>query len=126
MKENKISVKIAKPISEVFDFTINPNNTPKWIDFIVEEIATIPIQIGTSYVNTSVKGEKNEYIVSAFETNHIFELKSVTSDLIVRYTYTEISPDETELEYFEWVEEGELSAPFSQHELNKLKQVMEK
>ncbi|MBP7831594.1 MAG: hypothetical protein KA028_01080 [Candidatus Pacebacteria bacterium] len=126
MKENKISVRILKPISEVFDFTINPNNTPKWIDFIVEEIATSPIQIGTSYVNTSVQGEKNEYVVSAFEINKIFELKSVNADLSVRYTYTEISPEETELEYFEWVENGELAAPFSQHELNKLKEVMEK
>jgi len=39
MKENKIKVIINKSIKEVFEFTINPKNTPSWILSIKEEVA---------------------------------------------------------------------------------------
>lgn len=52
MKINKLTIRIKKPISDVFDFTINPQNTPRWIDFIVEEtINGKEIKIGTRYTN---------------------------------------------------------------------------
>ena len=48
MKENRISIIINKPVQEVFTFTIDPNNTPKWIDGIKEEqISEQPVKIGT-------------------------------------------------------------------------------
>ncbi len=38
MKENKISIIIDLPIKDVFEFTINPNNTHLWIESVVKEV----------------------------------------------------------------------------------------
>ena len=52
MNSNKLTVRISKPISEVFDFTISPYNTPWWVDFIAEEtIDEKEIKLGTIYKN---------------------------------------------------------------------------
>lgn len=66
------------------------------------------------------------YEVTQFENNKVFELKSVPPFYTVKYTYTVISDMETELEYFEWVESGELSSPFPMSAMEKLKEVLEK
>lgn len=125
MKENKLTIRIKKPIAEVFEFTINPQNTPTWIDSIAEEHTdTREIQVGTKYTNTDQEGTVNSYQVAQFEGNKIFELVSLTSGYHVRYTYTPISDTETELEYFEW-DEVDLVNPFKQEVLEKLKRTME-
>jgi hypothetical protein len=47
MKENKVVVKINRSASDVFSFTINPSNTPKWIEDIDrEETNEWPVKIG--------------------------------------------------------------------------------
>jgi hypothetical protein len=127
MKTNKLNIRINKPISEVFDFTINPQNTPRWIDFIVEEtIDSREIKLGTRYTNRDKDGKINLYELTKFENNKIFELKSIPPFYTVKYTYTKISDHETELEYFEWMESGELSSPFPMSAMQKLKEVLEK
>ncbi len=127
MKENNISINVFRPIEEVFDFTINPENTPLWIDSIVkEETNEFPVKVGTEYKNVNQKGEWTEYVVSKFEPNKIFELKQKDSDYHVRYTYEQISENETKLTYFEWVENGELEHPFTKETLENLKEVLEK
>ncbi len=125
MKENKLDVKIAKPVNEVFDFTINPKNTPKWVDAIeLEETNEWPIKIGTKYRNKGKSGEWSEYVVTALEPNKLFEIKMLGSNYHTRYTYEEFG-SETKLEYYEWVEEGEIKDPFVMDTLDKLKEILE-
>lgn len=126
MKENKLTIKINKPVAEVFDFTINPANTPKWIDFIAEErVSGGEIKQGVRYVNVDTHGRMAMYDVATFDENKIFELQSVPPRYVVRYTYRQISDSECELEYHEWVDAGELENPFELKHLEKLKQILE-
>jgi hypothetical protein len=127
MRTNKLTIRINKPVSEVFDFTINPQNTPRWIDFIVEEtIDGKEIKLGTRYTNQNKNGKINLYELTQFENDAVFELQSVPPHYTVKYTYNSISDTETELEYFEYVESGELSSPFPVSAMQKLKEVLEK
>ena len=126
MKENKISIQIPKSVDEVFEFTINPANTPRWIQHLdVEETNEWPAKLGTIYRNRGASGAWSEYVVSVFELNKTFELVAKDKNYHVRYTYTELESGDTELEYFEWVDRGELEEPFTQKILEKLKSVME-
>ncbi|MBP6925492.1 MAG: hypothetical protein KBC22_00315 [Candidatus Pacebacteria bacterium] len=126
MKKNKLTIRINKPISKVFDFTINPENTPRWIDFIVEEtIDSNEIKIGTHYKNKDKDGNIHVYELTQFERNKVFELQSLPSHYTVKYTYAPISDIETELEYFEWVDFDELNSPFPISAMQKLKEVLE-
>lgn len=126
MKENKLIVRIKKPLYRVFELTINPDFTPEWIDFVEEEKAEYPIKVGTMYRNRRKDSAWNEYIVSDFIENKVFELKSLNSPFVVRYTYERISDEETELTYHEWMTDGELAEPFEMRHLEKLKEILEK
>lgn len=44
MKMNTLSIVINKPVADVFAFTVDPANTPRWIDGIVEEVTDNPPQ----------------------------------------------------------------------------------
>lgn len=105
MKENTLTIKINKSAAEVFNFTINPKNTHLWIDFIAhEKVNTDPIALGTTYRNQNQKGDWSSYEVVEFIPNKFFRLKSKDKDYSVRYTYTPISKNQSELEYHEWAE----------------------
>jgi len=126
MKQNKISIIINSPIESVFDFTINPENTPKWIDGIEnEEVDKKPINLGTIYRNVDKSGVWTEYEVVQFYENKIFELKQKNSIYHVRYDYDLMSEKITRLTYFEWVDDGDLTSPFSRSVLEKLKNLLE-
>jgi uncharacterized protein YndB with AHSA1/START domain len=126
MKALKLTVRINKSISEVFEFTTNPINTAKWIDSVEGEKAdSYPPQIGTIYQNWDASGKINEYKVTQYEPSKVFQLDATHQDYKVRYTYTPISDTQTELEYYEWSESDQLHAPFMQEILDNLKVVME-
>ncbi len=126
MKENKVSTKIDRPISEVFEFTTNPNNTPLWIDGLIEEQRdTSPTKIGTEYRNCDESGVWDTYYVTEYEKDKIFTLQKSDKNYNVRYTYKSLNDNKTEMEYFEWVDQGELENPFTQEVLEKLKAVIE-
>ena len=126
MKDLRLVVKINKPIEDVFEFTTNPKNTPRWIESIVKEEADEnPPTLGTAYRNWDKSGQMNLYAVTRYEPPCVFRLDALHQDYKVQYTYTPISENETELEYYEWSESGQLHSPFMQEILDNLKKVME-
>lgn len=57
MNEVKQTIAIEKPAQKVFAFTINPDNTPKWVDVVVEEQTNeTPTKLGTIYKNKDTDG----------------------------------------------------------------------
>jgi len=127
MKKNKLKIQINKPVSEVFTFTITPENTKKWIDSVLEEETNEwPVKIGSLYTHKNKQtGNWNEYTVTNYEEYKVFELTSKDKNYHVRYTYKSINKTNSELEYYEWVDEGELDEPFTIETLKKLKSVLE-
>jgi uncharacterized protein YndB with AHSA1/START domain len=88
MKENTLSIIINRPIAEVFAYSINPQNTPKWFDTIAEEVAEVfPPVIGTQYKNRRENGEWNYYKVVEYLLNQVFTLAEVNGAYKVRYIY---------------------------------------
>ena len=125
-KENRISIIIDKPIGTVFEFTTNPKNTHLWFSTISEETAEeYPPKVGTIYKNRGKGDSKwNEYEVVEFEENKVFALSD--GNYTVRYSYNELDTNQTEMEYWEWVNEGKLTDPLSEDVLKDLKEILEK
>lgn len=123
---NKLVIEIKKPVKDVYLFTVDPANTHKWIESLVEEQADVfPPKVGTQYKNCNRAGEWSFYVVSCVEENKLFELLSADGKYGVRYTYEALPEAATRLEYLEWVTEGKLESPFSQLVMERLKSVIE-
>ncbi len=126
MKENKIRIIIDKPLEEVFEFTTNPKNTHLWISSIQEEVAEeFPPKIGTQYKNCDKDSNWDYYKVKEYTPNKKFLLSDLDENYHVRYTYKELNAQRTEMEYFEWVNSGELENPFTKDILQNLKIILE-
>ena len=126
MKDKRLTIVINKPLQAVFDFTLDPLNTPKWVGSIVQETRNeTPTKLGTVYKNQNNKGEWSEYEVTEFEPNKVFVMSQKNGSYHVKYTFLPVSENQTELEYYEYVDNGEISQPFTQEVLQKLKVVME-
>lgn len=127
MRENKLTLQIRRTPKEIFDFCLDPKNTPKWVvSIVVEETNEWSPKVGTMYRNQNRQGVWSEYKVVALDPPTMFEFKLASSPYHVRYTFRPLTPDSTELTYFEWMEEGDLADPFTPQILQKLKEVLEK
>lgn len=127
MKDCKLIIKINRSAADVFQFTLDPKNTPVWVESIVqEEVNETPTQVGTVYKNVNKEGVWSEYLVTQYEKDRVFEFVASDKNYHVKYTFTPLSESTCELEYFEWVETGELEVPFTMVVLEKLKAALEK
>lgn len=126
MKDVKLTVTINRASHEVFDFSLNPKNTPKWIDGIVKEQTNeSPTKLGTVYKNQGNDGSWNEYEITAYEPSIMFVMSKKDGNYHVKYTLKPLGDNQCELEYYEWVDSGDLDEPFTQDILQKLKDVIE-
>jgi len=127
MKDNKLTIKIKKPSAVVFAYYTNPKNTPLWWDAVtVEKTSEWPIKIGTTYKSQSKKSSNwSEFTVTDLKENEVFELTSKDGKYHVRYTHRPLDENSMELEYYEWVDRGELENPYTIEILGKLKTAIE-
>lgn len=129
---NKVeqSILINKSAPDVFAFSINPKNTPKWVTVVVEEeTSEVPTRLGTIYKNKDTSGNWSEFEITAFEDGKMFELTKKDDAHHVRYIFNPLNSVQCELEYCVWVEAGDVAERFSasniQAILGNLKAVME-
>jgi hypothetical protein len=125
MNESKLKIRINRPSDELFDFVLDPLNTPRWIDGIVkEETNESPTRLGRcSEIKTWTGSGMN--IKSRLLNLAWCLLSQKNSDYHVTYTITPLGKS-SELEYFEWVDKGELEEPLAPVALQKLQAVMER
>ncbi len=126
MKDNKLTIQINKPVAEIFAFTIDPKNTPLWIDGVVREnTSNWPVKAGTVYKNQNKEGEWSIFTMVEFVKNDHFVLIGGDKNYHCRYSFRDLGNGSTEFEYREWVDSGELDGPFTQDILEKLKTTLE-
>ena len=86
MKENQLVIFIDKPVKEVFEYSLESNNVPKWITSIKQEIPEErPVKLGTKLRNIGINSENwNEYEVIEFKPVKTFTLKRLNGDYLDR------------------------------------------
>ncbi|MBI4043938.1 MAG: SRPBCC family protein [Candidatus Diapherotrites archaeon] len=129
MKKNVLSIEIKAPVEAVFEFTRNPNNSPKWVPNILEEkIDTPSTEIGTIYRQKIKEGGKvrdSAIVVTGYVENERLDFHAVNGAYSCSYMYQK-TPSGTRLTYSEENGvDGEIDGPFSMAILEKLKQLIE-
>ncbi len=126
MRGNKIAVVINKPIDEVFEFTINSQNTHLWVPFISEETSSeYPPKIGTIYRSCRENGSWSEMKVVEFENNKKFVISNFDGNFFVKYEYRDLGEGRTELEYSDRMIDKDFDSPITIDVLEDLKKVIE-
>ncbi|MDL2295703.1 hypothetical protein LJC18_02725 [Lachnospiraceae bacterium OttesenSCG-928-E19] len=120
MKSNTLKIIINRPVSDVFEFTTNPNNTDKWfVDAGKEWTNEWPRKLGTIYENN------NGFLtVTEFELDKLFTLTK-KDEFFVRYTYRDLGDGKTEMTYTEESLIGDLDSVTDMTPMEKLKEIME-
>jgi hypothetical protein len=123
MKDSKLKVIINKPLIEVFSFCITPPKAKLWIPGIINETTNEwPAKVGTVYTEYKNDNTSFKIIVTEYKENDYIEWKTEDGNYHVRYTFTAVDQNTTQLEY---VETGDVSKPFTKEVLERLKEVIE-
>lgn len=123
MQDNKLVIQINKPLADVFAFCITPPKAKLWVPNIIDETTNEwPVKIGTVYTEHKDDETSFNIIVTDHKENEYIEWKTENGNYRVRYTFTPIDQNATQLEY---VESGDVDKPFTQEVLEELKQVLE-
>lgn len=123
MNENKLIIVINKPLNEVFAFCITPPKAKLWVPGIIDEKTNEwPAKIGTIYTEYKDDDTSFNIIVVDYSEYDYIEWKTEDDNYHVRYTFTSIDKNTTQLEY---AESGVVDKPFTQDVLEKMKQVLE-
>lgn len=122
MKVNEIRITIIAPISEVFEFTLEPQNTKQWVTDSVEmKTDTNQINLGTKYINKFITREVTDY-----DCNRFIELSDIDGSYVCSYSFRKIDDEATEIIFFESHDDGsELEYPLDQKNFEKLKELLE-
>jgi hypothetical protein len=123
MNVNKLVITIHRPIASVFAFCITPPKANLWVPGIVNETTSEwPAKVGTIYTEYTNDDTSFTIIVTEYKENDYIEWKTEDDKYHVRYTFTPIDQNTTQLIY---VETGDVDKPFTQEVLEKLKHVVE-
>lgn len=123
MSTNTLTITINKPLSEVFTFCITPPKAKLWVPDVINETTNEwPAKAGTVYTEYKNDNTSFNIIVTDYEENEHIEWKTEDGNYHVRYTFTPIDRNTTQLTY---VETGDVTSPFTQEVLEKLKSTAE-
>lgn len=131
MKEIKATVIINQSAHEVFDYVLNPKNTPKWADSVVtEQVSKIPVGLGTIFRNLDHSGNCREFEITEFQPKITITMSKLHSNLRVKYTLRPINDNQCELEYYVWADTGNLDKSCTKNAclqtIKNLKNIIEK
>lgn len=123
MKTNEIRIIIDAPANDIFEFVLEPKNTPTWIEGAGEEtVNTDQIGLGTVYSN-----DIGKWVVTDYEKGKFFELSDTSIHYSCSYSFRKINEICTELVYFESHSDGSnLENPMEEKNFKKLKEILEK
>ena len=101
MKENKLTIFINKPVKEVFEYSLESNNVPKWINSIKEEIPEErPVKLGTKLRNIGVDSQEwNKYEVIDFQPPRTFTLKRLKRKCNSIMEFIDYDSNDTQIEW---------------------------
>ena len=122
MKTNEIRIEIERPIKDVFEYTLEPQNKSIWCSIITEEsVDTEQIGITSIYRNNL-----GSFKVSDYERNIFLELMSLDEKFQCSYSFRKIDDNTTELIYFEAMLDGsDLTEAMDKKYFKKLKELLE-
>jgi uncharacterized membrane protein len=87
------TVRIDRPVDEVFAFLSDFENIPKWNYYVLEvrRLSESPIGVGTTYHQVR-KTDEQDFRITEFEPNHTVAMKTLpqsSPDLEMRFTLDE-------------------------------------
>ena len=125
MQKNILKIVIDKPSNDIFDFLLNPKNSPKWLDVAEERTNEWPVKLGTIFEN---RGDLNSDVWTRYEVSHYEygkEFEFINGNYAVRYILKTLENGATEMTVTEWVKEDQLLEPMTMAPFEKLKQLLE-